>query len=161
MLLARELPNPLQGICPLAINNYVVTRTPTTHMNKLRHLQMRQRQLRFRRLANVKILNIAASEDDVLENVVSRRNGAIGGALFGPEGSDLGESHRTLVRIDGIQNTLVTNIRLQDGRELRRKLSESKRATPTQTSNHFISILYLSNQNPHKILQTNPVYPNH
>lgn len=43
---------------------------------------------RFGRLAHSQVLDVAASEDDVLEDVLARRDGPIGGPVLGAKGAD-------------------------------------------------------------------------
>lgn len=43
---------------------------------------------RFGRLAHSQVLDVAASEDDVLKDVLARRDGPIGGPVLGAEGAD-------------------------------------------------------------------------
>ena len=50
---------------------------------------MSESHLRFGRFADVEILDIAAPEDDVLEDLIAMRNRALRRPLFRPERSDL------------------------------------------------------------------------
>lgn len=51
---------------------------------------LRKRAWWFGRLTDGQVLNVAASEDDVLEGVVSRRDGSVGGTVLCAEGPNCG-----------------------------------------------------------------------
>lgn len=49
---------------------------------------LRERACWLGRLTHSQVLDVAASEDDVLKGVISRRDGPVGGAVLGAEGTD-------------------------------------------------------------------------
>lgn len=49
---------------------------------------LRQGACRFGRLTHSQVLNVAASEDDVLEGVISGRDGSVGGAVLSAKGTN-------------------------------------------------------------------------
>lgn len=48
---------------------------------------LRKRACRFGRLTHSQVLDVAASEDDVLEGVISRRDGPVGGPVLSAKGT--------------------------------------------------------------------------
>lgn len=62
------------------------------------------------RLAHVQILDVAATEYDVLEDFVARQNRSVGGTILGAERAHLGQGHGRLVRVYGVQDALITDL---------------------------------------------------
>jgi len=60
----------------------------------------------------MKIFNVASAENDVFVDLISRLNGTFSRPSFRTEGSNFSEGDRTLIRIDGIQNSLISYFRL-------------------------------------------------
>ena len=74
---------------------------------------MGESQLSFRRFADVEIFDVAASENNIFVDFVSRRQRAIRGPFFRSKRANLRQRYGTLIWVDSVQNTLVTDIRLQ------------------------------------------------
>jgi hypothetical protein len=61
----------------------------------------------------MKIFDIAATEYDVLEHFIARRYRMVSRSVFCPEGSHFSQSDRRFIRIDSIQNTLISDFCLR------------------------------------------------
>lgn len=49
---------------------------------------LRERACWFGRLTHSQILDIAPSEDDILKDIISSKDGSVSGAVLGPKGSN-------------------------------------------------------------------------
>lgn len=68
----------------------------------------------LRQVANGEIVNVCSTEDDVLKRLFSRCHVPLAITVLRSERAHFGQSNSHILRVDGIQDTLITNFGLAD-----------------------------------------------
>jgi len=81
-----------------------------------------QSRSRLRRLTHPDVLDVGSAEDDVLVSLIPWSDRTVSWPVLGTIRANFGQSDSGLLGVDGVEDSLVTNLRLGDQRDLGAKI---------------------------------------
>jgi len=86
-----------------------------------------QSGLRLGWFADTDVLNVGPAEDDVLVHLVPGCHGSVSWSILSTERSDFGQSDRGHLGVDGVEDTLIPDLRFGDQADLGPQVGDSCR----------------------------------
>merc|ERR1719300_1837948 len=78
------------------------------------------------RLADTDVLDVGATEDDVLVGLIPGGHRAVGGPVLGSIRPNFGQGHGGLLGVDGVEDALVPDLRLGDQGDLGPEVGDAR-----------------------------------